>query len=145
MARYRAFAAARDAGLVRSAHVVGRGGLAVALTHMALAGELGLDIDVASVLGDSPGAALFSESTGRIVLTCAAHEAGALAQALAGHGLRLLGTVAPPRAGEAAPAVTGGLPPPTGGWLRIASGAQTLLEHDTASLRRAFQRGGDHV
>jgi phosphoribosylformylglycinamidine (FGAM) synthase-like enzyme len=45
-ARYRAFVAARDAGLVRSAHVIGRGGLALALAHMTLAGERGLDIDL---------------------------------------------------------------------------------------------------
>ncbi len=145
MARYQAFALARDAGLVRSAHVVGRGGLAVALAHMTIAGELGLDVDIASVLEDSPGAALFSESTGRIVFTCAAHEAGALAQAVGTHGLRLLGTVAPPRAGEAGPAVLGGLPPPGGGWLRISRGPDTLLEHDAATMRRSFQRGGDHV
>ena len=144
-ARYVAFVAARDAGLVRSAHVAGRGGLAIALAHMAIAGELGLDIDIASVLEDSPGAALFSESTGRIVFTAAPQDAAAVAQALGAHGLGLLGVVAPARVGVAPPAVLGGLPPPGGGWLRVARGAQTLLEHDASTLRQAFQRGGDHV
>lgn len=172
-ARYRALAAARDAGLVRSAHVAGRGGLAVALAHMALAGELGLAIDLAPVLADmsarageaGPGdmsarageagpedsalataAALFGESTGRIVLTCAPARAAALELALAGHGLFALGEVMPARAsGAPAPAVRGGLPPPGTGWLRICRAGQTLLEHDTQALRAAFQRRGDHV
>jgi phosphoribosylformylglycinamidine synthase II len=148
-ARYRAFAAARDAGLVRSAHVAGRGGLAVALAHMTIAGELGLDIDLGPVLSDmsDPTAttALFSESTGRIVLTCGPKDVEALTRALAGHGLRALGRVAPARAGgEPAPAVRGGLPPPGGGWLRIRRDGAVLLEHDAAALRAAFQRRGHH-
>jgi putative intracellular protease/amidase len=86
-ASYRALAAAHDAGLLRSAHVVGRGGLAVALAHMAMAGELGLAIELGPVLADmSQGtgselllaAALFGESTGRVVLTCAPGRADAL-------------------------------------------------------------------
>ena len=154
-ARYRALAAAHDAGLLRSAHVVGRGGLAVALAHMAMAGELGLAIELGPVLADmSQGtgselllaAALFGESTGRVVLTCAPGRADALTRALAGHGLFALGEVAPARAsGEPAPAVRGGLPPPGTGWLQVCSDGRVVLEHDTQALRAAFQRRGDHV
>ena len=154
-ARYRALAAAHDAGLLRSAHVVGRGGLAVALAHMAMAGELGLAIELGPVLADmSQGtgselllaAALFGESTGRVVLTCAPGRADALATALAGHGLFALGEVAPARASEApAPAVRGGLPPPGTGWLQVCSDGRVVLEHDTQALRAAFQRRGDDV
>ena len=160
-ARYRALAAAIAAGLVRSAHVIGRGGLAVALAHMALAGELGLDIELAPVLADmssrpgGPGAgdmslrtaaALFGESTGRVLLTCAPGQAAALTAALARHGLVAIGEVMPARAvGEPAPAVRGGLAPPGTGWLRICRDGTALLEHDTKALRAAFQRRGDHV
>jgi len=154
-ARYRALAAAHDTGLLRSAHVVGRGGLAVALAHMAMAGELGLAIELGPVLADmSQGtgselllaAALFGESTGRVVLTCAPGRADALTRALAGHGLFALGEVAPARAsGEPAPAVRGGLPPPGTGWLQVCSDGRVVLEHDTQALRAAFQRRGDHV
>jgi len=180
-ARYLALAAARDAGLLRSAHVLGRGGLAVALAHMAMAGELGLAVDLAPVLADMSGgtaaraglaspsnqtaaqagltdmseqtaeplasaAALFGESTGRVLLTCAPERAAALERALAGHGLFMLGAVAPARASsEPAPAVRGGLPPPGGGWLRICRDGVVLLEHDAQALRAAFQRRGDHV
>lgn len=129
-ARYRAFAAARDAGLVRSAHVCGRGGLAVALAHMALAGELG----IAAELGDMssgtalpPAVALFSESTGRIVLTCAPAAEPALRAALAEHELHALGEVAPPG-------------PEGGGWLRVRRGAEVLIDATSAALRARFRR-----
>jgi phosphoribosylformylglycinamidine synthase len=132
-ARYRAFAAARDAGWVRSAHVAGRGGLAVALAHMTLAGELGLAVELEDVLRDmsegTAAEALLSESTGRIVLTCAPARAGRVIEALGGHGLRRLGEVRPARAG--------------GGWLEVALAGRTLLAHDAAALRAAFRRGHD--
>ncbi|MHA3980389.1 phosphoribosylformylglycinamidine synthase subunit PurL [Halovulum sp. GXIMD14794] len=54
--------AARDAGLVRAAHDVADGGLAVAAAEMALAGELGVSVEV-SGLG-----ALFGEDQGRYLL-----------------------------------------------------------------------------
>ncbi len=134
-ARCAAFAAARDAGLVRSAHVVGRGGLAVALAHMALAGELGLDCDLGALLAGqvlpdmslTPTEALFSESTGRIVLTCRPEALPGLQVRLAGHGLFALGEVARPG-------------PDGGGWLRVRRGADALLELPTAALRARFRR-----
>ena len=92
-ARYQAFVDQRDAGRIRSAHVCGRGGLAVALAHMVLAAELGLDLELDG-LAELPAAALlWSESTGRIVLTCAEAEAAALEAGLAGHGLVRLGRI----------------------------------------------------
>jgi phosphoribosylformylglycinamidine synthase II len=155
-ARYRAFAAARDAGLVRSAHVAGRGGLAVALAHLAIAGELGIRVELAPVLapglghvlGDMSqwaGAALFSESTGRILLTCGPQRAAALEAALAGHGLLRIGAIEAPRSGDEGPAVRGGMTPPTGGWLQVWRGSQLLLEHATTRLRAAFQGGAADV
>jgi phosphoribosylformylglycinamidine synthase subunit PurSL len=100
-ARYQAFVAERDAGRIRSAHVCGRGGLAVALAHMVLAAELGLALELDGMLGAEtptgdrlPAAGLlWSESTGRIVLTCAETDAAALEAGLAGHSLIRLGRV----------------------------------------------------
>jgi phosphoribosylformylglycinamidine synthase len=91
-ARYRAFVEQRDAGRVRSAQVCGRGGLALALAHMVLAGERGLELELDG-LGLPAAAALFSESTGRIVLSCAEADASALEAGLGRHGLQLLGRV----------------------------------------------------
>ena len=126
-ARYAAFVAVRDQGLVRSAHVVGRGGLAVALAHLALAGELGLDLDLAPAAGAlSSAAALFSESTGRIVFTARDGDHDRLRERLGEHGLCLLGLVAPPRGG---------------GWLRVRHGARVLVDASAAALRARFQGG----
>ncbi len=68
-ALYKAYAAARDAGLVLSAHDVSEGGLAVALAEMAFSLAAGLEIDL-------PGAedvctALFHEGTGRLIIEIA--------------------------------------------------------------------------
>ena len=129
--RYRAFAAARDAGLCRSAHVVGRGGLAVALAHMTMAGELGVGVDIGPVLqdmrGGTVGEALVSETTGRIVLTCAPDRVEALMQALGEHGLRRIGLLEHAR-DEA-------------GWLQVRCDGQVVHEHTSAGLRAAFQGG----
>lgn len=95
-ARYEAFVAERDAGRIRSAHVCGRGGLAAALGHMLLASELGLAIaldEVAKAHALPPAAALLSETTGRIVLSCRPADAAALERALAPFGLVALGHV----------------------------------------------------
>lgn len=130
-ARYAAFAAARDAGLVRSAHVVGRGGLAVALAHMTIAGELGVGVDVGPVLQDMGEAheveALVSETTGRIVLTCAPDRAAALTKALGEHGLRRIGLIEPAH-GE-------------GGRLQVRCDGRVICQHASAELRAAFQGG----
>jgi phosphoribosylformylglycinamidine synthase II len=65
-----------EAGLVKSAHDCSEGGIAVALAESAIVGGLGatvaLDDDLAPVYS------LFSETQGRIVLTCAEADAEAL-------------------------------------------------------------------
>jgi phosphoribosylformylglycinamidine synthase II len=96
LARYQAFVEQRDAGRIRAAHVCGRGGLGVALAHMLLASELGLALELDAVAGPaqlSAAAALFSESTGRIVLCCREDDAPALERGLGPHGLVALGRV----------------------------------------------------
>jgi phosphoribosylformylglycinamidine synthase II len=126
LARYRGFVAARDAGWIRSAHVCGRGGLAVALAHMILASELGLELEFDAVAGPAQlpaAAALFAESTGRIVLTCRDADAPALEQSLAEHGLVALG-----RVGEQ-PA------------LRVTLAGAEVLSLSLAQLRARFEEG----
>ncbi|MBI5584210.1 MAG: phosphoribosylformylglycinamidine synthase [Deltaproteobacteria bacterium] len=71
LARYRALQAAIAAGLVSAAHGVYRGGLGVHLSLMALAGDLGLEVDLSRVPGAEnlrPDKVLFSESCGRVIL-----------------------------------------------------------------------------
>ena len=61
--------AARDAGLVRAAHDVADGGLAVAAAEMALAGGLGVKVEVSNL------GALFGEDQGRYLLAAADADA----------------------------------------------------------------------
>ncbi|PRQ02132.1 Phosphoribosylformylglycinamidine synthase 2 [Enhygromyxa salina] len=125
-ARYRAFVEQRDAGRVRSAHVCGRGGLALALSHMVLAAELGLELELDGLAGPgglSAAAALLSESTGRIVLTCTEADAPALEQELGAHGLVALGRVT------------------DSGALTASLGARSQVSLTHAQLRARYEEG----
>ncbi len=96
-ARYQAFVAARDAGLVRSAHVLARGGLGLALCHTLLAAELDVDVELpAEPTALDAWSTLWSESTGRLLLTVRPHELPALQDALGAHGSTVLGHVNAP-------------------------------------------------
>lgn len=65
---YKMYAQAVRKKLIASAYAIGLGGLGVALAKKAIAGGLGLDIDLRDIdLADNK--ALFSESTGRILIT----------------------------------------------------------------------------
>lgn len=68
---YDAVANAIQNGLVASAIDVGRGGLAVALTKLTIAGGLGINADLSRLSGDARRAdsILFSESQGRILVS----------------------------------------------------------------------------
>jgi phosphoribosylformylglycinamidine synthase len=68
--RYRLIEGASENGLLASCHGVYRGGLAVHLAMKAMAGELGLEVDLAGV-AETPVAALYSESAGRFLVTVA--------------------------------------------------------------------------
>ncbi len=131
MSRYRAFVRARDAGLFRSAHAPGRGGLGIALAHMALASGLRLVVAPAAVRGQqlSPGAWLFSESTGRLVVTASPEHRETIGQQLGSHGLERIGEV-----------VSG-----TGGFVFQTPGGE--LEWTAEQLRRSFhaREEGRHV
>ncbi len=83
LAIHRALLDAIEAGLVKSAHDCSEGGVAVALAECAIAGRIGafvaLDDDLDAV------ASLFSETQGRIVLTCADEDAEALTDLFFSH------------------------------------------------------------
>ncbi len=71
---YRTFHAAVERGLPASAHAVVRGGLAVHVALIAMAGELGMELDLPAVPVSEPlppFRILYSESAGRFVCTVA--------------------------------------------------------------------------
>ncbi len=77
---YAAFHQAVRAGLVRSAATPTKGGLALALARSAMAGNLGLELDLDACPGTGEMAddsALFSESNGRFVVTTSSADSGA--------------------------------------------------------------------
>ena len=76
------------AGIVRSAHDVSEGGLAVALAEAAILGERGVVVDIA--LDGRWDAALFGEAQSRIIVTVAADQTGELERAVANAGAPLL-------------------------------------------------------
>lgn len=127
-ARYRAFVAARDQGLIRSADAVTRGGLAVALTRAAMASELGVQITIDAFNAElGLFATLFGESTGRLLFTCAPGDRAAVEKHLEGHELFPIGVIAAPRGGE--------------GFLRVERAGQALFDLDTTTLRKPFKEG----
>ncbi|MCK8489148.1 phosphoribosylformylglycinamidine synthase subunit PurL [Paenibacillus sp. MBLB2552] len=72
-------------GLVRSAHDLSEGGLAVALAESCISGGIGAKVDVASELRSD--FALFSESQSRILLSASPEKAEALEKRLAERGV----------------------------------------------------------
>ncbi len=67
-------------GLVRAVHDVGRGGIAVALTEMAIAGKVGFTVDLSKVPSgtDNPVEVAFSESHGRYLVAFTEEKLGEL-------------------------------------------------------------------
>ncbi len=79
-ARYRRLHAALRTGRIRACHDVSEGGLAVALTEMALGGALGIDIQ--TLPHSDPTVSLFAESMGRFVCELSATDVDWLAAEL---------------------------------------------------------------
>jgi phosphoribosylformylglycinamidine synthase len=73
---YRTLHAAMMAGLVRSAHDLSEGGLAVAAAEMCLAGRLGLTLDLTALHAD-PRLALFAETNGCLLVEVAPEKTAA--------------------------------------------------------------------
>jgi phosphoribosylformylglycinamidine synthase len=72
-------------GLVRSAHDLSEGGLAVALAESCISGGVGAKVDITSEL--RPDFMLFSESQSRILLSASPEKAEALEKLLAERGV----------------------------------------------------------
>lgn len=93
---YKAFAAARNAGLVLSAHDLSEGGLAVAAAEMGFSLQGGMELDLGKLPSkagiNSAIVALFSESTGRILVEVAADKAAAFAEAMQGYSCAQIGS-----------------------------------------------------
>ena len=89
---YKQLEEAIQAGLLASCHGVYRGGLAVHLAMKALAGELGLEVDLSGVAG-SRVEALYSESAGRFLVSVAPADCEPFETMMAGAPLRRLGQV----------------------------------------------------
>ena len=68
---YKVYAKALEKGLISAGIGINRGGLAVALAKMSMAGKLGMEVSLKDLSGkvNLDQQALFSESTGRILLT----------------------------------------------------------------------------
>ncbi len=87
LARYRALTRAIGRGLAASAHDLSDAGLGTALAETALAGGLGMEIELAAVVRegvDRDDFLLFSESAGRFVVTVKPDDAGAFEEVMAG-------------------------------------------------------------
>jgi phosphoribosylformylglycinamidine synthase II len=98
-AAYRAVQQAIEKGLAASCHAAARGGLGVHLSYMAMAGGLGLDIDLSGLpLDHSRGevrneTALFSESAGRFIMTIAPENKDSFEKLFDGMAIGCIGTV----------------------------------------------------
>jgi len=96
---YEALANTTSQQLIRSAHDLSEGGLAVALVEMAFSGELGATIELASVALKKEYqdvqdlVTLFSESTGRLLLEVAPDNTQAFETLMQGHAYARIGEV----------------------------------------------------
>jgi len=127
---YTALHGAIRAGLLRSAATPTKGGLAVSLARCAMAGGLGLDVDLDACPGMADlddDVALFSESNGRFVVTLAADRADDFEQRMAGTAWCRAGVVS----GEAR--------------LVIRRGGRPLVDSTLDSLRSRFKEGLEHA
>lgn len=88
---YRKFHSARRAGLILSAHDVSEGGLLTAVAEMAFSEKAGLEIDLSSFGDLAPAVALFSESTGRILIEVEAAHLDAVKQHFADQAFAVIG------------------------------------------------------
>lgn len=86
---YRAVSKAITSRLVSSALGVSRGGVAVALSKMAIAGKLGADV----TLGADTATSFFSESQGRIVVTVSKEKKERFERAMKGIPCKRIGVV----------------------------------------------------
>jgi phosphoribosylformylglycinamidine synthase len=93
-AAFTALHGAIRAGLLRSCHDLSEGGLAVAAAEMAIAGRLGLDLDLEAI--DAPGGPLvklYSETPSRLLVEVRPKDAAAFLAQMSGVALARVGVV----------------------------------------------------
>ncbi len=118
--------AAISAGLVRACHDLSEGGLAVAAAEMAMAGEIGLDLDIGHGGEEvSQMARLFGETPSRFLVEVAPAQADAFVAQMAGVALAAVGEVR------------------DSGEVCLRDGAETLAQLGIAELKAAWQSGVD--
>ncbi len=121
---YQAFSNAFQEGLITSARGIYRGGLGVHLTICCLGGDLGADFDLDKIKTDGrlgPEKRLFSESTGRFILTINPEDQNRFEEVLKGLPIGMAGKV---RADKE---------------LILTSGATELVRTGLETLRAAFK------
>jgi len=127
---YGALEGALTKRLVRSASTPAKGGLALAIARSAMAGELGVDLDldaVSHLAALPPDVALFSESNGRFLVTVAAGDAAAFAAHFSGLACRQIGTVT------------------TDARVRVNLGGRRRVDVPVAAMKAAFKETLSHV
>ena len=123
---YRALARAIDTSIVASAHGIYRGGLGVHLALVAMGGHLGMDVrlDKVPVEGvNRNDKLLFSESTGRFIVTVSPEKRSVFEKMFKGLPFGCIGSVTP----DADVIIRG-------------SGAEALLSVPVTELKDAWQR-----
>ena len=116
--------AIRD-GLVRACHDLSEGGLAVAATEMAMAGGLGMTIDIDGVNGSLTATEiLFSESNTRFLAEVSPENADQFHSLLAEAGIPVvrLGTIEP------------------SGEIRVTRGEELVLQVAVGDAKQAWQK-----
>jgi phosphoribosylformylglycinamidine synthase len=96
LARYRALSHAIQEGLAASVHDCSDAGLGTAIAETALAGDLGIELDLGKVARegiDRDDVLLFSESAGRFVVTVGPENAARFEEIMAGTSFARAGLV----------------------------------------------------
>ena len=122
---YQALQQALQAGWVASAHGIYRGGLGIHLALMALAGDLGLEVDLAKIPVASPLSPerrLFSESCSRVILCVDPKKKKPFEKLMAGCQMESIGRVRKDQT------------------FQIKDGKQTLIKTRLKTLREAFHQ-----
>ena len=127
---YRGLETAHRKKLVRSAATPGKGGLALAFARSAMAGELGMELNLdlsPDLAALPPDVALFSESNGRFVVTVAARDAAAFEETFRGLPCCRIGTVTAAKS------------------LRLTLGGNVRIDLDVEAMKSAYKETLAHV
>jgi phosphoribosylformylglycinamidine synthase len=124
--QYHALHKAISKGLIASCHAVSRGGLAVHLSMVAMAGELGMEIDLGKVPaadGLGPSQLLYSETCGRFIITVSPERRKPFEEVLSSTHLGFIGVVTD------SPVLS-----------VTDTGGQTIIREDITGLKESWKR-----